>query len=291
LRQFDILSYEEVIRVIEAAVTFGIKKIRLTGGEPLVRRNVIHLIRAISQRSGVEDFSITTNGVFLKPLAQAIFKAGVRRINVSLDTLNPLKYVKITRRNCFRKVWEGISLAERIGFRPIRLNVVVMRGLNDDEILQFADLSIRKPYQIRFIEYMPLGVDNNWTPQKYVSSDEIKSRLESMAPLYPVTPEKNDGPALRYRFASAKGEIGLIRPLSHHFCATCNRLRLTAEGKLRPCLFSDKEVDLKTPLRRGCSQQDLIDLFRKAIGLKPKKYDLKRFQVQESQLIMRRIGG
>ena len=291
LNHSDILNYEEILKVLQAAAKIGIEKVRLTGGEPLVRRDFVHFVESVCQISAFKEVSITTNGVHLKEKAQEIFDAGVRRINVSLDTLDPLKYAKITGRDYFDNVWEGLEEAEAVGFSPIKVNVVAIRGINDDELLDFAQLSRRKPYHIRFIEYMPIGHDNRWTPGKYISSDEIKSKLESLSPLHEIPHLMDDGPAKRCRFESAKGEIGFISALSHHFCSTCNRLRLTADGKLRPCLFAEDEVDIKTPLRSGCSQEDLRRVFQQAIAKKPKKHLAKISERVQSLRPMSAIGG
>jgi cyclic pyranopterin phosphate synthase len=291
LNHSDILNYEEILKVLQAGAKIGIEKVRLTGGEPLVRRDFVHFVESVCQMSAFKEVSITTNGVHLKEKAQEIFDAGVRRINVSLDTLDPLKYAKITGRDYFDNVWEGLEEAEAVGFSPIKVNVVAIRGINDDELLDFAQLSRRKPYHIRFIEYMPIGHDNRWTPGKYISSDEIKSKLESLSPLHEIPHLMDDGPAKRCRFESAKGEIGFISALSHHFCSTCNRLRLTADGKLRPCLFAEDEVDIKTPLRSGCSQEDLRRVFQQAIAKKPKEHHDTISERVQSLRPMSAIGG
>jgi cyclic pyranopterin phosphate synthase len=287
----DILSYEEIVKLIQVATDLGIRKVRLTGGEPLLRRDFVHLVESVCCIPKIEDVSITTNGVLLEDFCQPLFEAGLRRINVSLDTLNPLKYEKITRRGCFDAVWNGLQVAERVGFSPIKLNVVVIRGINDNEVLRFADLSVRKPYHIRFIEYMPIGRDSDWAPEKYVSSDETKSKVETFLSLHKVPRSIHDGPAERYQFQSAKGEIGFISPFSHHFCPLCNRLRLTADGKLRPCLFSDDEVDIKSPLRSGCSHRHLMKVFREAIARKPRRHHAKTPGNRECLRPMSTIGG
>jgi cyclic pyranopterin phosphate synthase len=291
LNHSHILTYEEILKVLQAATEIGIEKVRLTGGEPLVRRNFVHFVESVCQISAFKDVSITTNGVHLKEKAQEIFDAGVRRINVSLDTLDPVKYAKITGRDYFDNVWEGLEEAEAAGFLPVKLNVVAIRGINNDELLEFARLSVRKPYHIRFIEYMPIGHDNRWTPEEYISSDEIKSKLESFSPLHKIPHLSGDGPANRYRFESAKGEIGFISALSHHFCSTCNRLRLTADGKLRPCLFAEDDVDIKTPLRSGCSQEDLKCIFQQAVAKKPKGHHDKIWERVQCLRSMSAIGG
>jgi cyclic pyranopterin phosphate synthase len=291
LNHGDILSYEEILKVLQAAAEIGIEKVRLTGGEPLVRRHFVHLVECVCQVPGLKDVSITTNGVHLKERAQELFDAGVHRINVSLDTLNPVKYAKIAGRDCFHDAWEGLQEAEAVGFSPIKVNVVAIRGINDDELFEFAQLSVQKPYHIRFIEYMPIGHDSRWKSGKYIPTDEVKSQLETFGPLRKVLRSKLDGPAERYRFESAKGEIGFISGLSHHFCPACNRLRLTADGKLRPCLFADDEVDIKTPLRDGCSQEDLKTLFQEAIARKPKQHPAKIRGKGAGRRPMSAIGG
>jgi cyclic pyranopterin phosphate synthase len=287
----DILSYEEILKVIRVAADLGIKKLRLTGGEPLIRRNFVHFVESACRIPQIEDVSITTNGVFLKEMARPLFEAGVHRINVSLDTLNPLKYMKITHRERFDAAWKGIQVAEAVGFSPIKVNVVVIRGVNDNELLQFAELSVRKPYHIRFIEYMPIGRDSNWTSEKYISSDEIRSKLDAFGPLHKIPRSIHDGPAERYRFESAKGEIGFIGALTHHFCPSCNRLRLTPDGKLRPCLLSDDEVDIKSPLRSGRSHQHLKEVFQRAIARKPRRHHVGILERRVGLRPMSTIGG
>ena len=291
LNHADILSYEEIVKVIQAAARVGFKKVRLTGGEPLVRRNFVRLVASVCHVSGLEEVSITTNGVRLKEKAKEIFDAGVRRVNVSLDTLNQLKYIKIAGCDHFDAVWKGLKEAEAVGFAPIKVNVVVMRGINDDELPQFADLSLKKPYHVRFIEYMPIGRDSQWRPERFISSDEIKAKLEPFGHLHEVSPSSLAGPARRYHFESAKGEIGFISALSHHFCPSCNRLRLTADGKLRPCLFADDEIDIKSPLRNGCSQEDLKRLFGKAIAGKPREHHAEFLGRGQCLRPMVTIGG
>ena len=285
------MSYEEILKVIIAGTECGIRKVRLTGGEPLVRKNFVQFVASVCRIPELEDVSITTNGVFLKERAKEIFDAGVYRINISIDTLNRLKYAKITGYNCFDAVWEGISEAEAVGFSPIKLNVVAIRGLNDDEFLPLAELSVKKPYHVRFIEYMSIGHDSRWKPEKYISSDEIKSKLKSIGNLHRIPRASLDGPSERYRFESAKGEIGFISVLSHNFCPACNRLRLTADGKLRPCLFADNEIDIKTPLRDRDTQQDLKKLFREAIAMKPERHHVKTPDSGDCLRPMYSIGG
>jgi len=267
----EILSYEELLRLARLSVKLGIEKIRLTGGEPLVRKGVIPFMARLKQIPGLKDISLTTNGVLLTERIEALWEAGIRRINISLDTLIREKFERITRVDHFNRVWEGIERAKKIGFEPIKINVVAMRGINDDEILSFGRLSREEPFHIRFIEYMPIGLENNWKEERFLSADEIQRRLESLGPLHPVNGSGLDGPARRMAYAGAKGEIGLISPISDHFCPACNRLRLTAEGRLRVCIFSDKETDLRLLLRQGASDSELEEAIQAAIAQKPRQ--------------------
>jgi cyclic pyranopterin phosphate synthase len=286
----EILTYEEILRVVKIAINLGITKVRITGGEPLVRKGVYDFLRELTATEGLNDVSLTTNGVLLKDNLVKIKFAGISRINVSLDTLNRKKYSHITGRDEFDQVWRGIKKAHEIGFYPIKLNVVALKGINDDEFVELARLSFRLPFHIRFIEYMPIGTSTfNSGPLLFVP--EIKSCINALGNLFPVQNTTNDGPALRYKYEGAKGEIGFIPALSQHFCNKCNRLRLTASGQLRPCLLSDHQEDLKGPLRDGCSDQKLADIFLKAIQHKPSDHNLA---VQNPGRVcgqMRAIGG
>ncbi|MBW2107505.1 MAG: GTP 3',8-cyclase MoaA [Deltaproteobacteria bacterium] len=287
----EILNYEEILQIVRAAACLGINKVRLTGGEPLIRRNLVHLIKQLCAVDALTDVTLTTNGVFLKDMARAIFDGGIHRINVSLDTLDPEKFSQITGRDCFNRVWRGLQEARDVGFSPIRINVVAIRGFNEDELEALARLSIDGPYQVRFIEYMPIGKDTFWTPERFISVDDIKSALAPLGPLERIPSSAMDGPAERYRFSGGRGELGFISAMSHQFCHACNRLRLTADGKLRPCLFADYEVDLKTPLRTGCGQDDLVALFHRAIDKKPGKHHAARRGRMQSARPMTSIGG
>jgi GTP 3',8-cyclase len=267
----DILRYEEMLRVIRCGVRLGISKVRITGGEPLARRGIVDFISRLKSVPGLTDISLTTNGVLLKQFAGDLFAAGMKRINISLDSLNTEKYASITRGGDLHAVLAGIREADRVGFRPIKINTVAIKGFNDDEILSFADHTRDKPYEIRFIELMPLGdvgCDNN---SNYLSNEVVMEVIRSVYPLEEVNGQKSKGagPARLYRIVGGRGIIGFISPVSQHFCHACNRLRLTADGHLRACLLLDEEVDLKVPLRDGCSDQDLEDLIRQAITKKP----------------------
>ncbi|MFH1075496.1 MAG: GTP 3',8-cyclase MoaA [Pseudomonadota bacterium] len=265
----DILRYEEALLVVKAGVKLGINKVRVTGGEPLIRKGVVNFIKKLTAIPGIDNVGITTNGVLLKDMSVPLADSGIQRINVSLDTLKPDRFFKITGRDYFDMVWEGISAAHKAGLSPIKLNMVVIKGVNDDEVLDFAKLTIDAPYVVRFIEFMPTGKVGSWTSDKVVSCDEIMSRLISIGQIEPIAQAEGDGPAIRYRFHGAQGEIGFIAPISKGFCAKCNRLRLTADGRLLPCLFSDQEFDLKTLLRSGSDENALLSLMRNAIAAKP----------------------
>ena len=275
LDHHDILSYEEFLHLIQIAVNMGITKVRLTGGEPLVRRGVTDFCRRLAGISGLQSLSLTTNGVLLEELAQDLYDAGIRRVNISLDTLQPEKFLHITRHDDFHRVWRGIQAAESVGFKPIKINVVVMRGINDDEILDLARLTLERSYHIRFIEFMTMNNDSEWVLKHYVSADEILEKLHTLGPLEQVTPEHTNGPARHFRWPEAEGMIGIISPISNHFCPSCNRIRLTADGKLRNCLFSDHEVDIKSPLRQGATDSELSQILKASIVNKPEKHCLQ----------------
>ena len=268
----EILRYEEILRIARIFINLGISKIRITGGEPLVRKGICEFLSGLSSLEGLSDLSITTNGVFLKEKIKQIQSAGIRRLNISLDTLDKDKFKKISGIDAFSEVWENIMLALDMGFDPVKINMVALKGVNDEELPDFARLSLSYPFQIRFIEYMPIGT-SQMTPIQ-ILAPEIKNRISSIGRLYPVQSLSSDGPAKRFRFENAKGEIGLIRPISEHFCNSCNRLRLTASGNLKTCLLSEIETDLKGPLRKGCSDSELAEIILKAVYKKPFEHPL-----------------
>jgi len=286
----EILSYEEILRVIRVGIGLGISKIRITGGEPLVRKGVYHFLAQLAKMEGLQDISLTTNGVLLKDNIGKIRSANIKRINISLDTLNKNKFKHITGYDFFDQIWEGIHLARKMGFYPIKINVVALKGINDDELVDIARLSIKYPFHIRFIEYMPMGSDQIGN-DRHLLSPEIKERIQELGKLNPVDRSLNDGPAERFKFESAQGEIGFIRPISHHFCKTCNRLRLTASGQLRPCLMSDDQEDLKSLLRQGCSDDELAEGFFNAVRRKPSEHKLTDNDHARISVQMCAIGG
>lgn len=286
----SILSYEEIIRIVRIAARLGVRKIRLTGGEPLIRKNLTYLVSSINAIEGIDDISLTTNGLLLKKLARPLAAAGLKRVNISLDTFRPDRYKEITRGGTISKVLEGIKEAEQAGILPIKINMVPIRGFNDDEIEAFARLTIKTPYHIRFIEFMPIGAREMWSQEKYIPTDEIKEKVSAIAPLVPVRMRKS-GPARYFRFENAAGVIGFISPLTHHFCSSCNRLRLTADGKLRPCLFSETEIDLKSALRSGSPDEELERLLRLSIEVKPQGHSLGHEKPLTMLRPMSKIGG
>jgi cyclic pyranopterin phosphate synthase len=286
----EILRYEEILRLVRIGVRLGISKVRVTGGEPLVRKGVYDFLSQLTQIDGLSDVSLTTNGVLLKDNIKKIRSAGIKRINVSMDTLSRKKYHEITGHDMFDQVWEGIESAQNMGFDPIKINVVALNGINDDELIDIAGLSFSYPFHIRFIEYMPIGA-SRMNIGKQLLAPEIKKRVNVLGKLIPVKNGINDGPARRYKFKGAKGEIGFIHAISKHFCNECNRLRLTASGKLRPCLLSDSEEDLKGPLRRGCLDSELADVFLRAVSHKPVDHNIASDQPGKVAGQMSAIGG
>lgn len=288
----NILTYEEILRIVRLSVQKGIRKVRLTGGEPLVRKGFTGFLKRLREVKGLEEITLTTNGVLLKQYAAEIKECGINRLNISLDSLKPEKFKRITGRDFFEQVWEGIQEAEKLGFKPIKINIVAIRGVNDDEIEDFGRLTLEKPYHIRFIELMPIGVNNNWSSEKFTPILEIYNRLQNVGPIVPVKRRNNlDGPAQRYRIEGAKGEIGLIGALSNHFCAVCNRLRLTADGHLRGCLFSENEIDVMPELREGKRDEAILALIEKAIKEKPARHNLNRHDHRSCTRHMSSIGG
>ncbi len=289
----EILRYEEIFRIARLAARKGITKIRVTGGEPLVRRGVLELMRGLSRLEGIEDLSLTTNGILLADFSAALHRVGVRRVNISMDSLDPEKYREITRGGRLSRVWAGIAAARAAGISPIKINVVAIAGFNDTEILDFARLTLEHALQVRFIEFMPLGEANGWKPEQSLPAAEIKRRIESFRVLEPVGNGRgrHEGPARLFRFSGAPGEIGFITPVSDHFCSSCNRLRLTADGKLKTCLFSDEETDLKSLLRAEASDADLERALDAAIAGKPLRHGGLAGVMKKCHRPMAKIGG
>ncbi|MFO7750632.1 MAG: GTP 3',8-cyclase MoaA [Desulfobacteraceae bacterium] len=286
-----IARYEEILKIVDIAAQMGITKVRITGGEPFVRKGIFTFLKALGAIKGIRDIGVTTNGVLLKNQLKNILRTHVRRLNISLDTLVPEKFRQITGKDRFHQVWQGITAANEGGIAPIKLNCVVMRGINDDEITDLAALALKFPFHVRFIEYMPMGnsaVEQN----QQVLVPEIKAAVEKrLGTLVPVEQGRFDGPAKRFKPKNAPGEIGLISPVSSHFCHQCNRLRLTSTGRLRPCLLKNDETDILTPLRRGASVSELRQIFKTTLKNKPLAHSLDADHACRIASQMSEIGG
>jgi cyclic pyranopterin phosphate synthase len=287
----EILRLEEFLRIIKVAAGLGVKKIRLTGGEPLVRKGVVDFISKIKEIPGIEDIALTTNGALLADMAGALKKAGLNRINISLDTLVEEKFTQITRVGSLATVMKGIEKALAVGFEPVKLNVVVIAGFNFDEVLNFVALTKDKPLHVRFIELMPIGETDEWDKKKYISAGEILDIVKQEYQVVNSTGIKGAGPAKYMSIPGHLGSIGFITAMSNHFCNQCNRMRLTSEGKLRPCLHGDQELDLKALLRSNCSDQQLAKVIVKAIKEKPLQHRLKEKELSPREKMMFQIGG
>jgi cyclic pyranopterin phosphate synthase len=293
LERSEILTYEEMLNVARAAAAIGITKIRVTGGEPLVRKGVVEFCRMLSEIDGLKSLALTTNGVYLEEMAEPLFKAGVRRINISLDTLRPERFEKITGFNRLPRVMAGIRSAEQIGMNPIKINTVVMRGINDDEIEDLARLTLEKTYHVRFIELMPTDSSAYGNYESlFISVEEFMKKIHQIGRVQIEPATDSYGPARLCKLPGAVGKVGFIAPISWHFCGSCNRLRLTADGKIKTCLFSQEEIDIKTALRAGATQNNIIDIIRQAVASKPSGHHLNAKDHQhDCQRTMRAIGG
>ncbi|WP_448591835.1 GTP 3',8-cyclase MoaA [Thermoflexus hugenholtzii] len=287
----ELLTDDELIRLARLFAELGFDKIRLTGGEPTVRPHLVELVARMAALPGIREISMTTNGLRLKALAEPLARAGLKRVNISLDTLDPEKFRRITRWGRLEDVWEGILAAEAAGLTPIKLNAVVVRGYNDSDVIDLAALTLSRPWQVRFIEVMPFADVAPFAQQAVVSTAEMIRALESeFGPLEPVGDGRLDGEARVYRIRGAVGTVGFISPVSEPFCAQCNRVRLTAEGRLRLCLLRDDEVDLREPLRSGASDEELKALIRSAIWRKPWGHGLPEGVIPMAR-VMSQIGG
>ncbi|MBK8249245.1 MAG: GTP 3',8-cyclase MoaA [Gemmatimonadetes bacterium] len=274
----DILSYEEIAAIVGQLAPLGLRKLRITGGEPTIRPELAALVRQLKAIPGISDIALSTNGVRLPDLARDLAAAGLDRVNMSADSLRPERIVAIARRNLEFDPVASLLAAEAAGLGPLKINVVVMRGVNDDEVADFARLTLDHAWHVRFIELMPVGDLRDVTDAHVIPSEEVLRRVATLGPLTPTEGPKGNGPAAYYALAGARGTIGVITPMTHTYCGTCNRVRLTADGRLRTCLYGDHEVDLRTPLRAG---DPLEPLFRHALENKPK----------EHFLLERRVGG
>ena len=284
----EILSYEEIAEVVRQLAPLGLRRVRITGGEPTIRPQLDTLVRALRSVPEVEDIALSTNGVKLPQLARTLREAGLDRVNMSADSLRPDRIASVARRNLGFDPIVAARAAEEAGLSPIKINVVVMRGINDDEIEDFARLTLEHEWHVRFIELMPVGDMRELTWEHVVPSDEVLSRISALGDLSAAAgPARGNGPAAYYRLAGARGSVGVITPMTHTYCGSCNRVRLTADGRLRTCLYGDHEVGLREPLRSG---QALQPLFVRALAEKPKEHNLLQMQVGGLRALSQ-VGG
>jgi len=270
LHKEQLLSYEEIVEIIATMAPLGLSRVRITGGEALVRRDLPDLARMIAAVPGIEDLSLSTNAVLLEEQSEALRGAGIKRVNISLDSLRPARIDALSRRpGSAGRIMAGIDAAERVGFEPIKVNVVLMRGRNDDEIADFASLTRERPWHVRFIEMMPTGSNLDLSRDSFIPCAEALDRLRGLGELEPVPGPWGNGPATYYRFPGAPGTVGVITPMSHNYCERCNRMRLTADGQLRPCLFGHLQTNLRDPLRRG---EDIAPLIAETLRTKPERH-------------------
>jgi cyclic pyranopterin phosphate synthase len=288
LPKADILSYEEIADVVRQLAPLGLRRLRITGGEPTIRPDLESLIRQLRDIPGIEDIALSTNGAKLPAMATSLREAGLDRVNMSADSLRPERIAAIARRDLGFDPIVAAAAAEAAGLSPVKINVVVLRGTNDDEIEDFARLTIDRPWHVRFIELMPVGDLRELTWEHVMPSDEVLDRIGALGHLTPDGgPERGNGPAKYYRLAGAAGSVGVITPMTHTYCGSCNRVRLTADGRLRTCLYGDHEVNLRDPLRRG---EALEPLFRQALADKPKEHALLQMQVGGLRALSQ-VGG
>jgi cyclic pyranopterin phosphate synthase len=288
-----ILTFEEIERVAALLVSLGVREIRLTGGEPLLRRDLPVLARLLSRLEGIESLAVTTNGLLLEEMAGSLLLAGVRRFNVHIDSLEPARFAAVSRRDGLARVLEGLRELERLDAVPIKINVVLVRGINDGEIPSFVDLALRHPYQVRFIELMPLGGGEPFEMDRLVPGREVKQRIESIHPLLPVGRDRPSAPANVYRLQDGVGDIGFINPVTEPFCGDCDRIRLTADGKIRNCLFARAETDIAALLRGGRPDEEIVGALRAAVAVKGAGgcLDLSQFHRDRLPRKMWQIGG
>jgi len=287
----EILRLEEIETVVRAAARVGIKKIRLTGGEPLVRRGLEDLVRRIASIPEIDDLALTTNGLLLPPFLPVLKEAGLRRVNISMDTLEADRYREITRGGDLSGAWAGINSALDAGLHPVKLNTVVVRGFNDDEVAAIARLTLNRPLHVRFIELMPIGSSSDWAAGRFVPAVEVMAAISAkLGRLIPAGQPTGGGPARYYHLKDAAGTIGFITSMSEHFCHRCNRLRLTANGGLRPCLYDRREIDLKAPLRERANIKEITGLLMEAVTMKPDHHHMLEGW-RDGRRVMSQIGG
>jgi GTP 3',8-cyclase len=288
----EILTFEEIERFVGVVVRLGINKIRLTGGEPLVRRDLPVLVRKLAAIPEVSDLALTTNGILLPELAGPLYDAGLRRINIHLDTLDPAKFKQIVRRDGFERVLEGIFACKRLGYEPVKLNAVAIRGLTEDDLVPLAQFGREHGIEVRFIEFMPLDADGKWQREKVLFAADILDKLsQEIAPLLPVPGQDVRAPANEFMFSDGVGRIGIIASISQPFCMSCNRIRLTSDGKLRNCLFALDELDVKAVMRSGGSDEDIIQLIRRSVHDKWEGHEINMARFVQPSRPMYAIGG
>ncbi|MGH7710647.1 MAG: GTP 3',8-cyclase MoaA, partial [Gemmatimonadaceae bacterium] len=288
LPKAEILTYEEITEIVRQLAPLGLRRLRITGGEPTIRPDLVALVRMLRAVPGIEDISLSSNGVKLPELARPLREAGLDRVNMSADSLRPDRISAIARRNLGFNPIVAATAAQDAGLDPIKINMVVLRGINDDEVTDFARLTIERPWHVRFIELMPVGDMRELTWDHVVPSDEILDRIRALGALVPDRgPARGNGPAKYFRLEAGKGSVGIITPMTHTYCGSCNRVRLTADGRLRTCLYGDHEVNLRDPLRRG---EALAGLFRQALAEKPKEHNLLQMQVGGLRALSQ-VGG
>jgi len=288
----DLLSFEEMERFVRICVGLGVNKVRLTGGEPLVRKDLSKLVAMIAAIDGIHDIGITTNGILLAEQAQELWDAGLRRINVSLDALDPVKFKEITRREGYEKVLEGIQAAQRVGFDPVKVNAVSVRGMTESEIVPFGEFARKTGAEIRFIEFMPLDADNAWERDKVLFAHEIIERLSAeIMPLIPIPDQNPHAPATEFVFQDGVGRIGFIASVSQPFCMNCDRFRITADGKVRNCLFSLEETDIRGLLRGGGTDSEIANAVRSSVAAKWEGHQINTAKFIQPNRPMYSIGG
>jgi GTP 3',8-cyclase len=291
LERGELLSFEEIERLVRLLAGIGIEAVRLTGGEPLVRRELPRLVRLLAAIEGIRDLSLTTNGYLLERDADALVEAGIGRVNVSIDSLQRDRFFQLTRRDALPQVLRGLdAIAAHPRLRPIKVNAVAIRGFTEEEVERFCEFARSRAFQVRFIEFMPLDADRAWTPQAVLAGEELRRMIEAVHPLEEL-PREPAATARVFRFADGEGEIGFVNPVSEPFCAECNRLRLTAEGKLRTCLFSLHETDLRGPLRGGATDAELESIVREAVWRKELKHRVNEPGFRQPPRTMSAIGG
>jgi len=287
----SLLSFEEIERVVQIVSRMGINRIRLTGGEPLMRKNLPVLIKMLNEVDGIDDIAMTTNAYFLKDQAQSLKDAGLKRLNVSLDALDPEKFRDVNRRDCLQSVLDGLDTARKVGFKSIKINAVAVRNFSETEIMGLVEMGRSEGFEIRFIEFMPLDSDKIWERDKVLFGHEIIDMIKENYELIPIDNSLEIGPASEYNFADGKGKVGIITAVSNPFCDHCNRIRMTADGKLRTCLFSTNETDLKELIRSGATDENIIDALNQAVLIKEPGHKINLDDFERPNRAMHAIGG